>query len=188
MATTKSIYVLRHKERDVGEATSLEGLQHLSDTFGDLLVDSIRTARPLRKEVYNVDVRVKYLDENGLYVAVDSIPPTIQNKHADFFLYLITYTRDLYVDLETDSGATTVLLKAIAKKGDLNTAIMRFEKSWYNEQLAVSQAAGVGLTIRHFPVCEAAAELATLNANVVDALEQLERKSLLIKDPFVPRR
>ena len=188
MAITKTVYVLRHKERDVGEATSLEGLQHLCDIFGDLLVDSIRTSRPLRKEAFNVDVRMKCLDVNGLYVSTDSIPPTIQNKHADFFLYLITYTRDLYADLEADSAAAKILLDSIEKKRELNTAIMRFEKAWYNEQLAASQAAGVGLTIRHFPVCDAAAELATLNANVVDALEQLERKSLLVKDPFVPSR
>ena len=181
-------YVLRHKERDVGEATTLEGLQRLCDIFGDLLVDSIQNARPLRKEAFNVDVRVKCLDENGLYVSTDSISPILKNKHADFFLYLITYTRDLYADLEADSAAAKVLLDAIEKKGELNTAIMRFEKAWYNEQLAASKAAGVGLTIRHFPVCEAAAELATLNANVVDALEQLERKSLLVKDSFVPRR
>jgi len=187
-AIHKTIHVLRHKERDIGESSTVEGLQKICDIFSDTLVETIQASRPLHKEAFCIEIRTKHLDENGMYLSSDQPPIVLENKHSDFFRYLLTYTRDLYADRAADEGATNILLASIEKKTDLQREIMRFEKSWYNEQLVASKVAGVGLTIRHFPVCDAAVELATLNANVIDALEVLVRKSLLVKDPFIPSR
>ena len=186
--------------RDIGEATSLAGLQKIYDKMVDSIVKSIRAKKPIMKETVSISIGTKYLDEDGMYIYDTSGANTsgantsgantsaveVINRHRDFFKYLLTYTRDLYTDLDIDRASATVMLEAIEKKKDLRRQIERFQKAWFQEQVALSKMNGESVVIKHYPVCDASAELTTVQINVADALQMLERKSLLIEHRVVP--
>ena len=196
----RTIYILRHNSgsadrlsghleyKDVGEAETIAGLQRIYDILLDSLVESIRRRRPLAKDIPNITIVKKCLDMFGFYVTDTTGPTplsTLENVHGDFFKYLTAYTRDLYKDRMADRAAATILLDAIEKKGDLRREIDSFERTWFEEQRAAAAKKGVGLVMPRYPVCPTSAELSTLIANTGDALQILERKTLLLVEHSV---
>lgn len=190
-AVSRTIYILRNNNKDIGEASSIPELQKIHDILGDSIVKSIRGRRPLQKELMSSFVVKKCVDEHGMYiVGAETTQPSsalLINKHDDFIQYLLTYSRDLYSDRQTNLSAANTLLGAIEKKRELSGQIERFQKGWFNDQVAISKATGIPLVISHYPVCDASVELTDLITNAGDALQMLERKSLLfVENPLVP--
>jgi hypothetical protein len=180
-AIDRTIYVLRYKGAEFGEASTLDSLQTVYDSLTQSIIENIRKQRlkNTRCSITDAEVILKYVDKNGVYIFDEMLPTrmavlALQNKHADFLQYFSSYGRDLYTDRETNSEMAHTLFNAIKKRKDLEDTIVRFQKGWFREQL---ERSGGGVLITKYPTCNEDAELSALNENVTEVLHILGRIS-----------
>lgn len=179
----KKVYVILHTNpdgstTDMGEANDQESLQKLYDTLNETIVlsiiDGIKSKNPI-SHVPKSKLRIRYCSKNGVYLQNLATEPVLNltNTHDEFFRYYQEYKRSLYGDRAINLKVADMLLVAIKEIPTVRQQIMIDERTWFDEQLAISKNNKTPLIVHTFPKFKSHERHEYLGKQVQEALQVL---------------